>query len=214
MASAPSASRRAGAWRVVYQTPAFYGVLIVLGTFLFAWALVAFVIRHCVSRERGHRIGRRFVSLLFRSCFAVTSWLDILKVDASALDAIDPDEAQVIAPNHPSVMDAVILISRLDNLNCIMKASVLDNLLLGSGARLAGYIRNDGPRRMLRLSCRASAATGGHLIVFPEGTRTLAAPVNRVQGRLRRDGAHRRRTDPDGADRDGHALPYRRAGRR
>ena len=29
-----------------------------------------------------------------------------------------------------------------------MKASVLDNVLLGAGAKLAGYIRNDGPKRM------------------------------------------------------------------
>ena len=181
MEPAMAASRPVGAWRAVYQWPAFYGVLLTMGVVQLAWAFVAFVIRHCVTTERGHRIGRRFISLLFRTCFRVTDWCGVMRVDASALDAIDPDEAQIIAANHPSVMDALILISRLDNLNCIMKASVLDNLLLGSGARLAGYIRNDGPRRMLRLSAE-HLRNGGQLIVFPEGTRTLAAPVNTFKG--------------------------------
>jgi 1-acyl-sn-glycerol-3-phosphate acyltransferase len=174
-------SRVGGSLRAFYQWPAFYGVLVLLGALQLAWCLIAFVIRHVVSQERGHRVGRRFISLLFRACFRVTGWLGIMRVDATALDAIRPDDAQIIAPNHPSVMDALILISRLENLNCIMKASVLDNILLGSGARLAGYIRNDGPRRMLRLSSE-HLRRGGQLIVFPEGTRTTTAPVNAFKG--------------------------------
>ena len=174
------AARRNGvaaALRSAWQWPAFYASLFVLGSVLLGWSLLAFCIRHLVPKARGRRIGRRFVSRLYRTCFAVTDRLGLLKVDATALDVIDPAEAMIIAPNHPSVLDALILISRLEALGCIMKASVLDNLLLGAGARLAGYIRNDGPKRMLRLSA-ADLKAGGQLIIFPEGTRTLVAPVN------------------------------------
>ncbi len=163
--------------RSLYQWPAFYLVLLLLGCVQACWAVCAFVIRHAVDEERGQRIGRRVISRVFRHYFRLTGWMRLLKVDATALDAIDPHESMIIAPNHPSVLDALLLISRLENLNCIMKASVLDNLLLGAGARLAGYIRNDGPKRMLRLSI-ADLRQGGQLIIFPEGTRTTAAPVN------------------------------------
>ena len=163
--------------RAAYQWPAFYGALLLLGCVQLTWAVCAFVIRHAVSERRGRRIGRVVISKVFRHYFRLTGWLGLLRVDATALDTIDPHEAMIIAPNHPSVIDALILISRLENLNCIMKASVLDNVLLGAGARLAGYIRNDGPRRMLRLSS-ADLRQGGQLIIFPEGTRTIAAPVN------------------------------------
>ena len=163
--------------RGVYQWPAFYVVLILLGAIQLAWSAIALVIRHVVPEDRSERIGRRFISLLFRSLFRVTRAVGVMEVDATDLDSIDAEEALVIAPNHPSVMDALILISRLENLSCIMKASVLDNILLGSGARLAGYIRNDGPKRMLRLSSE-HLKRGGQLIIFPEGTRTLVAPVN------------------------------------
>jgi 1-acyl-sn-glycerol-3-phosphate acyltransferase len=164
-------------WRGCYQWPAFYLVLVLLGTVQLAWGVVALVLRHVLPKDSAQRLGRRFISLLFRSLFRVTRAVGIMEVDADELDAIDADEALVIAPNHPSVMDALILISRLENLNCIMKASVLDNILLGSGARLAGYIRNDGPKRMLRLSSD-HLKQGGQLIIFPEGTRTIVAPVN------------------------------------
>ena len=173
----PSSTGLVHLLREAYRWPMFYLVLILLGTTQLLWSVGAFVIRHAVSEARGRRIGRLFISLLYRSCFRLTDWLGLMHVDATALDDIDPDEAMIIAPNHPSVLDALILISRLENLSCIMKASVLDNLLLGAGARLAGYIRNDGPRRMLRLST-AALKQGGQLIIFPEGTRTLAAPVN------------------------------------
>ena len=166
------------AWlRALYEWPVFYLLLFVLGSVQLAWSVGAFVIRHLVSEATGRRIGRWFVSRLYRYCFRMTGWLDLLHVDATALDALDANEAMIIAPNHPSVMDALILISRLETLNCIMKASVLDNVLLGAGARLAGYIRNDGPKRMLRLSAE-DLKRGGQLIIFPEGTRTVAAPVN------------------------------------
>ena len=166
-----------GLLRDAWGYPVFYLTLLTLGVVQLCWSLIAFAIRHAVPEETGLRIGRSFVSRLYRWCFHVTSAVGLLRVDATALDAIDPDVPMIIAPNHPSVLDALILISRLEKLNCIMKASVLDNVLLGSGARLAGYIRNDGPKRMLRLSSNA-LKQGGQLIIFPEGTRTVAAPVN------------------------------------
>ena len=163
--------------RIPYDWVAFYISLLLLGTIQLGWALIAFVIRRLVSRARGRAIGRRFISGLYRHFFRWTEALGILSVDARALDAIDQREPMIIAPNHPSVLDALILISRLDNLNCIMKATVLDNILLGAGARLAAYIRNDAPKSMVRLAA-ADLRRGGQLIFFPEGTRTVVAPVN------------------------------------
>ncbi len=163
--------------RIPYDWFAFYLSLLLLGTIQLAWAFIAFAIRQVVSPAHGRVIGRRFVSGLYRYFFRWTGALDILHVDARALDAIDQRQPMVLAPNHPSVLDALILISRLDNLNCIMKASVLDNILLGAGARLAAYIRNDSPKSMLRLAT-ADLKRGGQVIIFPEGTRTVAAPVN------------------------------------
>jgi 1-acyl-sn-glycerol-3-phosphate acyltransferase len=59
----------------------------------------------------------------------------------------------------------------------IMKAALWHNLMLGGGARLAGYIRNDSPNGMIRLAI-AATRNGSQLLIFPEGTRTRGRPVN------------------------------------
>ncbi len=79
------------------------------------------------------------------------------------------------------MLDAVLVISRLKNTTCIMKAEIHDNVFLGGGAKLAGYIRNDAPVRMIKVAAQEVRA-GRLLLVFPEGTRTVQHPVNPFKG--------------------------------
>jgi 1-acyl-sn-glycerol-3-phosphate acyltransferase len=61
-----------------------------------------------------------------------------------------------------------------------MKADLMRNLLLGSGARLANYI----PDRSGRATIRDAVQTlreGNQLVCFPEGTRTANWPVNKFR---------------------------------
>ena len=58
-----------------------------------------------------------------------------------------------------------------------MKAELTRNIFLGGGARLARYIRNDVGRGMVRDSV-ATLREGNQLVLFPEGTRTVVAPIN------------------------------------
>ncbi len=81
-----------------------------------------------------------------------------------------------VAPNHPSLLDALLVVSRLPDAMCVMKSSLVGNFLLGPAARLARYIPND---TLLGLATRAGEELrlGGHLVLFPEGTRTARKPV-------------------------------------
>lgn len=163
--------------RAAFDWVAFYFLLLVLGVTLLGWSCIAFVIRRLVSRTRGRQIGRRAISRVFRRFFALASALGAMRLELDEIGKLDQLDALILAPNHPSVLDALILISRLDNLTCIMKASLLDSIFLGAGARLAGYIRDDGPKSMLRLAA-ADLRRGSQIVIFPEGTRTITAPVN------------------------------------
>jgi 1-acyl-sn-glycerol-3-phosphate acyltransferase len=168
-------------FRALVRWPAFYFVVVLLGVVELAWLLPALILLRVLPPARARRVGRGVISFVFRLYFRITRACGVLEVDASAIDAIDPGEGLVIAPNHPSGLDALIIASRLPHLNCIMKASMLDNVFLGAGARLAGYIRDDGRRRMFR-SAIDELRAGGQVIIFPEGTRTLTAPVNAFNG--------------------------------
>ncbi len=79
-----------------------------------------------------------------------------------------------------SMLDALLLVSRLPRSACIMKSSLMKNVFLGAGARLARYIRNDSPHRLVRAAV-ADLRLGGQLVVFPEGTRTTGRPIDRFR---------------------------------
>ena len=75
------------------------------------------------------------------------------------------------------MMDALILVAHLPRSACIMKASLLRNVFLGGGARLARYVSNQSPLGMVRRAVQV-LKEGGQLVMFPEGTRTTLAPLN------------------------------------
>jgi 1-acyl-sn-glycerol-3-phosphate acyltransferase len=154
--------------------------LALLGAMLLASTFACVLIVLPMSREGRRRTTRAMASGTFRGYLAVLRAVGVLRVDLSPLDALRGGPL-VVAPNHPSLLDAVFVISRLPDSTCIMKAELWDNFFLGAGARMAGYIRNDTPRTMVRLAVD-SLKQGGQLLVFPEGTRTVRAPVNPLKG--------------------------------
>jgi 1-acyl-sn-glycerol-3-phosphate acyltransferase len=105
-------------------------------------------------------------------------WLAVIGVgrfDLKALDALRDTGPLVIAPNHPGLLDALMVISRLPNVACVLKASLLDNILWGAGSRLAGYVRNDWFIGSINLAV-SELHRGSQLLLFPEGTRTEQPP--------------------------------------
>jgi len=100
-------------------------------------------------------------------------------LDLQDLDKLNNEEGIIIAPNHPSMIDVFLVLSRIKNASCLMKASLWNNILLGSGAKLAGYVNNDSTTKMIRGSIN-ELQSGNNLLIFPEGTRTVNSPVNRL----------------------------------
>ena len=130
--------------------------------------------------RRGLR-ARRLAALTFEWALAWLGRLGLVKLDLSALDRLRGERSLVIAPNHPSMIDAALMLSRLPDAICIMKSSIGRNWLLGWGAHLCGYIRNDRAHAMIRDSI-ATLRAGRQLLIFPEGTRTRQFPVSPLTG--------------------------------
>lgn len=125
--------------------------------------------------------AKRVTGVVLRIFFRMLIASGMLRVDLSPLYALRGRAGIIIAPNHPSMLDALLIISRIPEAGCIMKAPIWDNPVLGGAARLMGYIRNDAPLSMVRQAVDGLAA-GTPLLVFPEGTRTRRKPVNAFKG--------------------------------
>jgi 1-acyl-sn-glycerol-3-phosphate acyltransferase len=164
-----------------------YGLLILyVGWFVFA--LVTFVssciasaLRWVLPVTTARKFGRWGIHRVFQGYVFFLRVTGVVQIDLSALDALKGEKQLILAPNHPSLLDAVFVLSRLPDVVCIMKASLWDNIALGGGARLAGYVRNDSHVTMVRSAVK-SLEQGGQLLVFPEATRTVSLPVNEFKG--------------------------------
>ena len=163
--------------RSLYEYVVLYGSLAVFGMAGFVFTVVGAVLYPLLPRRIGARVGRRIMTFLCKSYIGFITSSGIVKCDLSALDALSGDESIIIAPNHPSLIDVILVGSRLSNMVCIMKANIQDNILFGGGARLAGYIRNESTGNMVRTAV-SELKQGCQLLIFPEGTRTVRQPVN------------------------------------
>lgn len=155
--------------------------LALLGLCSLAWSAVALPLSVLLPSRIGRRLGRGLITRGFRFYLGALEAVGACRFDLRALDALRGAGPLILAPNHPSLLDAVMLLSRTPQAACVLKAPVIDGLLFGAGARLAGYIRNDFPVEMVRRSVSELRA-GGQLLLFPEGTRTTRAPVNAFRG--------------------------------
>lgn len=149
---------------------------VLLGLECFGWAVIATLLSLLLPAAMGRRVGRFAAMGAFRLHLGVMEALGAWRLDLRELDALRDAGPLIVAPNHPCLLDAVLVVSRLPDAVCVMKGRLLNNFLLGPAARLARYVRND---TLLKLVTRAGEElrAGGQLLLFPEGTRSTADPI-------------------------------------
>ncbi|WP_457332848.1 lysophospholipid acyltransferase family protein [Rhizobacter sp. P5_C2] len=160
--------------RRAWQLACFYLLLLGLGLASLVWSLVAALMLPVVPRRRAQVIGRHVVASSYRVFWNLAAGFGLMEVDSQALDRLNDDASGlVVVANHPSMVDALLIVARLQRGVCIMKGDLMRNVFLGAGARIARYIPNDSPRTMLRHAIE-NLREGAQLVMFPEGTRTEA----------------------------------------
>ena len=122
--------------KTIYEYLAMYVGLILLGVLCFGWSMIAMGLYPLLQRKSGGRFGQRVITRIFRIYLSSLSLMRACTFDLSALDALRDQPAMIIAPNHPCLLDAVMVVSRVPNVACIMKSDLMDNIFLGAGARL------------------------------------------------------------------------------
>jgi 1-acyl-sn-glycerol-3-phosphate acyltransferase len=165
----------------LYEYAALWFGLGLLGTMSLTWSLLAAPLYYLLPPRWAHPVGRWSATVVFRFYLGALALVGACRFDIRALDALHAEGPLVVAPNHPCLLDALMVISRLPNLACVMKADIVDNPFLGAGARLAGYIRNDTQLSMIRQAV-AELKGGSQLLLFPEGTRTAQWPIGTCTG--------------------------------
>lgn len=170
-------------FRTLYEYVALYSSLALLGIICLTWSCIALPLHFLLPRDLGTTVGRHGISSGFRLYAWSLSATGSYRLDLTAIDALRGGPPVILAPNHPCLIDALLILTRHPNIVCVMKAELMKNVFLGAGSRLARYVRNDSPRQMVKESV-AHLRRGAVLLLFPEGTRTIRAPINALVGSL------------------------------
>jgi 1-acyl-sn-glycerol-3-phosphate acyltransferase len=103
----------------------------------------------------------------------------IIEISFIGFEEVSSWEGCIIAPNHPSIIDAILMIASVPRLDCVMNAKLLRNPITGGAAHLCDFIRNDALRSMIK-TCKQRLSEGANILIFPEGTRTKSPPLNPI----------------------------------
>lgn len=135
----------------------------------------------CLLLSKVTRIPNSTGQDLIRQLFA--NWIRF-SIRIGIIELTLPDEERlrairgtILAPNHPSILDAVFLLSIVPRTVCVMRANLTSDIFLGGAARLAGYVPNDRGSALVRHGVEKIVA-GENLLIFPEGTRTRNEELN------------------------------------
>jgi len=167
--------------KILYEYFALYSSLTLLGLICLTWSMFAIPLYFLLPQRMGTAVGRRGISIGFRIYAWSLSVTGAYQLDLRDIDSLRGGPPVILAPNHPCLIDALLIITRHPNIVCVMKSELMRNVFLGSGSRLARYVRNDSSRQMVKESV-AHLRHGGVLLLFPEGTRTTHAPINSLVG--------------------------------
>jgi 1-acyl-sn-glycerol-3-phosphate acyltransferase len=167
--------------KIIYEYFALYSSLTLLGLICLTWSAFALPLYFLLPQRIGTAVGRRGIMTGFRLYAWSLSITRTYRLDLRAIDSLKGGPAVILAPNHPCLIDALLVLTRHPNIVCVMKSALMKNVFLGSGSRLARYVRNDSSRHMIKESV-AHLRHGGVLLLFPEGTRTTRAPINALVG--------------------------------
>lgn len=141
-----------------------------LGALLLAVTL--FPLLGLLFRDRARRqwAARAVVRVGMRAFIAWVQLLGIIRVEVRGIQLLQQG-GQLIVANHPTLIDAVLLLAYAPQATCIVKSALAHNPFTMAAVRAAGYIPNHTDPEVLLADCTQTLKDGHGLLIFPEGTR-------------------------------------------
>lgn len=130
------------------------------------------------TKDKKQAFTRRVISLACRYYIDLLQTFNLVVVQSNlsfdrrsgAEPRYHEGSGRLIVANHPTLLDAIYLLSFNCNLCCICKATLLNNPITAQAVQLAGYISNDSDQMIQQAITKLKR--GEDLLIFPEGTRT------------------------------------------
>jgi len=136
---------------------------------IFVSPLIFLLVRNPAGRQRA---TRRLAGYAFRAFIRVMNGLGVVSYQITGIENVGHNQNQLIIANHPTLIDVIFLVSLFPMVDCVVKEAVFKNPFMRGVVAPARYISGGSPGKMLS-SCVACLRSGGSLLLFPEGTRSV-----------------------------------------
>src|SRR5579862_128607 len=101
--------------KIMYEYIALYSSLTLLGLICLTWSLIALPLLFVLPAGVGTAVGRRGIMGGFRIYAWFLSLTRAYHLDMGGLDSLKGGPPVILAPNHPSLIDALLILSRHPN---------------------------------------------------------------------------------------------------
>jgi len=141
-----------------------------VGALVIAGVVFPFVAWRSAPGEARERVAQRLIQRAFAFFVHLGTALHLFEVRETGTDRLAHGPSLVVA-NHPTLLDAVFVISRMPQADCIVKSDAWRNPFLRHVVRISGYIPNgEGPQVVN--TCVERLRAGRSVVLFPEGSRS------------------------------------------
>lgn len=134
------------------------------------------------SAPRRRKILAACIKRSWQAFLFIMTILRLIKVEISAdgLTELKNLKGTIVAANHPTFIDVIILVSLVPNPICVVKGKLTRNFFI-KNIVLNAYINNETPPDVFLNQCKEVLDHGYNLVVFPEGTRTFPGQEIKLQ---------------------------------
>jgi 1-acyl-sn-glycerol-3-phosphate acyltransferase len=153
------------------------------GALVLAWFVVPYVyLRHRDRIARRRRI-QRIVAGAWRWFHRQLSWTTLYRCQHVG-EPLAPGP-RILVANHPSLLDVTSIISRMPEVCCVVKGSLINSPLIGRLLRACGHVAAGDGSLMGGMgvleAVRERLDEGFAVLVFPEGTRSPLGGMRRFR---------------------------------
>ncbi len=164
-----------GASRVILRAWHFVASAIAFGLFGLGGVLLpilVFPVLRMLPGSRGEKELRCQLAVHhgFRVYLAIIEAIGVVRMRVEGGEALRAP-GQLVVVNHPTLLDAVFLISLMPQADCVAKQATWSNPFMRGVVSATGYLSNQLGVELVE-ACASRLRAGRSVLLFPEGTRS------------------------------------------
>ena len=141
-----------------------------IGGFLTGFSIVPVLLVFC-SKNMQKRILSGMIHYLWKMFVGMMCVLKLIDIKIKDEEKLKQLRGNIVVANHPSLIDVVIMVSKIPKSICVVKGGLFKNFFIKSLIRRVYLSNSMMPQDFLNKATKDLDA-GYNIIIFPEGTRT------------------------------------------